>query len=858
MRFIKPLRIFTFSLLATITLIVVSSFILSAFYEKAIVRYMQKYLDEHLLTELSVKEIKLRVLKGFPNATVEISNPVLLSGKDFNAHEFPGGYADTLLEAKSVSFQFDLLKLFNKQYELKKIEISQGRINILFDKKNRYNLNIWKSGVAAAGKDHPVNLKSILLNSTHINITSLHNQLNVTAFSRRTTFRGNYTGSTLSGETRGSLVLDSISVKNTRLIKNASLHLAIKMAYGGSRFRISQGRFNLNKAVANITGEYTGGRENMVNVKLDIPEFGLAELMSLLPSEGKWMPRGLSFAGNGRLNASILGSLSNADHLVIRSDFELRRCSAQNTLTGGEVSNINLKGSVSGTRSENFELRVNSFTSDMGNGALRGNFMLHNLKTLLFSAEVHSNLDLVALKEFAGLDTAEFMKGNVRSDFIASGSFRKLADSSYSVFECIQQGTFRFEDAGFKLAGKPWNLQHVTGMTVWDKNLQFDSLRMQLNGMDLLVNGSLQNLSDYLLKQGLLNADLEIRTDHIDLNNILLSKTRKRSGINSGGIQVFPANIRLNARLKTGNFTAGKFEASDVSLTLAAIRDSVFVSNFMLKFPDGSIAGNALITGNTGHGLTVTCNSWPRMINIQELFTAFNNFTQHFIIDKNVRGHVDGAVSFKTQWDSTLKWQPKSLKAQAEIEITNGELVQFEPMLRLSKYINVDELRHIRFSTLKNKIFIDDQLVSMPEMDINSTAFNISVSGQHSFDNVFDYRLKVLLSEVLFNKARKKKKEMDEFMVEETLADRATIPLIIAGTPDNFDVRFDRKRAFELTRKNMRDDDAVIKSKPSPDNFRITWEEEPVKEEKADRPLEKSKASDFVIEWNEEDSTGQE
>ena len=32
---------------------------------------------------------------------------------------------------------------------------------------------------------------------------------------------------------------------------------------------------------------------------------------------------------------------------------------------------------------------------------------------------------------------------------------------------------------------------------------------------------------------------------------------------------------------------------------------------------------------------------------------------------------------------------------------------------------------------------------------------------------VFEYRLNVLLSEVLFNKARKKKKEMDEFLVEE-------------------------------------------------------------------------------------------
>ncbi len=59
-----------------------------------------------------------------------------------------------------------------------------------------------------------------------------------------------------------------------------------------------------------------------------------------------------------------------------------------------------------------------------------------------------------------------------------------------------------------------------------------------------------------------------------------------------------------------------------------------------------------------------------------------------------------------------------------------------------------------------------------------------------------------LLSEVLFNKARKKKKEMDEFLIEDDPQSQTTIPLIIAGTPDDFYVKFDRKRAFSLTKHN--------------------------------------------------------
>jgi hypothetical protein len=118
------------------------------------------------------------------------------------------------------------------------------------------------------------------------------------------------------------------------------------------------------------------------------------------------------------------------------------------------------------------------------------------------------------------------------------------------------------------------------------------------------------------------------------------------------------------------------------------------------------------------------------------------------------------------------------------------------------------------------------------------------VSGQHSFDNLFDYRVRVLLSEVLFNKARKKKQELNEFLVEESPADQTTIPLIVAGTPADFDVKFDRKKAFSLS-KNRNE----VQTKPKADNFRVEWEE-PVQEPTA-KTREVPESSGVVIEWEE-------
>jgi hypothetical protein len=336
-----------------------------------------------------------------------------------------------------------------------------------------------------------------------------------------------------------------------------------------------------------------------------------------------------------------------------------------------------------------------------------------------------------------------------------------------------------------------------------------------------------------------------VQADDFTINSFLRGEGSSTTG--GHATSMFPDRMNLKAKLHAGTFEAARFSARDLSLTLTLAGDSIYIPAFSMHFPDGQITGNALVAEDRKHTLTVTCNSVSKQINIQQLFTAFNNFAQNFIIDKNVKGSLNGTIQFTAQWDSSLNFIAKSLKARAELEVTNGELVQFEPMLKLSKYISVDELRLIRFKTMKNEIFVNDRMVTLPEMAIHSTAFNISVSGTHSFDNVFDYRMRVLLSEMLFNKARNKRTDMDEYLVEED-GQRTTIPLIIAGTPDNFDVKFDRRRAFDLTRRNAVQQGSV--AEPDKSQFRIEWDEEKQAPAAGTKP-KPNDDDDFTIEWDE-------
>jgi hypothetical protein len=228
---------------------------------------------------------------------------------------------------------------------------------------------------------------------------------------------------------------------------------------------------------------------------------------------------------------------------------------------------------------------------------------------------------------------------------------------------------------------------------------------------------------------------------------------------------------------------------------------------------------------------------------------------------------LDGNVLFTACWDNQLHFLPVGLTAQADLKIINGELLKFDPMLSLSKYISVDELKNIKFKTLRNTITISDQKIRIPEMLIISSAFKITLSGIHSFDNNFDYRLRVALSDVLFNKAKRKKKEIEDYLVMENNVDETIIPISIIGNPYDFKVNFDSKKAFYLIREKIRQQGTEMKD-PLGGNIQedekehrnnqqhtIEWDNGPADESpKKETPIRPSD-NELQIKWEDEDSS---
>jgi hypothetical protein len=245
-------------------------------------------------------------------------------------------------------------------------------------------------------------------------------------------------------------------------------------------------------------------------------------------------------------------------------------------------------------------------------------------------------------------------------------------------------------------------------------------------------------------------------------------------------------------------------------------------------------------------------------VDVNEAFTSFHNFGQGFLKAENIAGSLSGNITLILPVDSLLNPDVRSVIAEGKYVLTDGALIDFDPVKALSSFIELSELENIKFDKLENDFFIRSNVFYMPQMDIKSSAVDLSVNGKHSFDNEYQYHVKMLLSEILSYKARKNKTISDEFgEVKDDGLGRTSVFLKIDGKGEEVKVSYDMKAAGSQIKEDIKKEKQTLKTifneeyglyKKDPEpkkkessqpRFRIKWEGSDTTETETEPPVQR-------------------
>jgi len=178
-------------------------------------------------------------------------------------------------------------------------------------------------------------------------------------------------------------------------------------------------------------------------------------------------------------------------------------------------------------------------------------------------------------------------------------------------------------------------------------------------------------------------------------------------------------------------------------------------------------------------------------IQLPKFFSQTNNFGQSVLRAEHLAGRLLANLKIDAYWDEQGEFLLDDLHVLGDVAVSNGQLRNFEMLYEFSNVIKMQDLRHVRFTTMRHWLEVKDRKIRIPRLFVQSNALNLELCGTHTFDNRIDYNFKVNAGQVIFNKFKKYNPKM--LPVKAQKDGIVNLHYRLNGTVDKYTVRTDAK-----------------------------------------------------------------
>jgi len=838
-------RLFIFFIIV-ILLLITTGAIIGMYYKNEVKEYVISELNKHLNSEIIVdgKDIDFTVISSFPNASINFKNIKALDA-------ISKAKKDTLFKANEIALQFNILDIFHKKYSIKKLIIDNADLKIKIFKDGKDNYHFWKTSTDTTSSNLAFNLEDIELHSINFSYKDARTKQNYDGTIRKSKLSGNFSEQKYSLESTSDLTINYIKNDSITFVKNKNIHAAVdlKVDNGMQSYKINKAKLKVEDINFEVYGSVLiANNAPLLNLGFKGKDMDIKSVLSLIPAKYKGHINDYESDGEFYLNATVNGSFTNNQTPEVTADFGTKNAEITQVKDNITFHKVNLKGHYTNGNKANKEassLTLKNVSALFNDKTIEGNLSLINLNNPSFDGKIKADISLEELQRFMKIDTIENITGEMKIDASFSGEGKSVSSGKY--LNISTSGTLMISDMNLKLKNAESPVTKVNGDFNFDNNdLEINNLTGNIAKSDFDLKGYFRNAINYLFKD---NQDITIEatlnSKNINLNEILSNKGS--SGASSKYKLQFSDHINVNLNSEIAHLSFRQFDATNIKGQIRIKDNKLFADPITLNTMDGSITTSGMADGTDSTKLLVTCYSEMEKINITKLFYEFENFGESAITDKNLKGIATAKVNFAAELSPELKINLDKLYAAVDMSLDNGELNNVESLKKLSRYIELSELEHIKFATLKNQIEIKNQVVNIPKMEVKSSAINIIASGTHKFNNDINYKIKLSLNELLAKKAKKAKKENDEFgEVADDGLGRTNIFLLMTGNLDNPVIKYDSKSAVQNVKQDLKVEKQTLKTILK-DEFGL-FKKDSTLNKKA--PKEETK---FNIKWDEAD-----
>jgi len=748
---------------------------------------MIEEINQHLEAEIHVQQVDLAFWQTFPLVSLQFKSLVVPG-------HGPAADGESLLEAESVFIQFNLWQMIKGDYQLQRIEIQNARAEVIFIPGRGGNYDLFKSSPdTLEEKSKAVNLDRIILFQTYI--TYKDPERIGSAYFQQGKVSMKINGDSLQLSLRANGDLLSWKEGETALPDSLPFELSGKLSHIHQTTRLTNVRLSSRKLALRISGAFSPESQTL---QIQGERLDLKELIALLPVQYRSFEKEVDSKGQLNLQANYSNGAWDASFSL--TDAWLKH--KQNNL---ELKDVQLSGKYLHQKNDRL-LELHTLSAKSSTGTLNAQ------ASFRFQPEWWLNVQLKAdgnMEEWLSFwpDTSW---GKAEGAFLADLRYEGFPNRPNAMKEARGQGQLILKNISLSIAQFPFPIANLNGTLNFQEG-QFHTsvLRFLTGNTNWSVQAELPNFWEVLVgNQNTLSILGAVSADKLILDDWIKAFETPQQNAEKSTFEL-PDKWWVSAGIEVQQLNYKSFSASNVKADFLLNNSQLSLRNAVMNSCGGALGGDFWLK-ETNTGFHMATQVKLTALELPAIFMNFRNFGQDKLQGQHLQGILNGSANLQLPLSASLEPNLAELVAEVPFTVSKGRLRGFEPLQALSKFIRVEELADIAFEQLTNTVFIKQSQIHIPEMEVRSSALNLVLSGNHSFDNTVNYRFNLLLRDLLAGRFKRSRGDAFGEYTEEQGGTRLFLKM--TGPADNPQTAYDLASVGNKIREDIRNEGREIQN----------------------------------------------
>ena len=769
--------------------------------------------NKSLNAKIEFENVNLSLFRGFPALNLKISKLNLVGVEDFEN--------DTLIKFNYLSANLNLKSvIFGDKIKVNSIILDKPDIYVKVLKNGDANYNIVKED--STSTDEPeveddqeessfaIVLKKLKINDANIIYDDHESDLLAEIENLNFHLKGDLSEKLTSLDML--LIIDSLSVKaeGVQYINRAKLSFdsEIEADMIESIYTFKENLLKINEIELGLDG-FVALPDSTDDVNMDITfsaqKTQFKSVLSMIPAVYQKDFEGIQTAGIFKLAGFAKGTLNDTSIPSFGVDLNVKDAWFQYPDLPQAVTDINIDVHLENPGNENINIiEVNKFHIEMAKNPVDLKlYMKTSASDVFISGVINAALNLNTIEEFYPLEDMT-LSGSFATNLNFKGNLSAIENEEYDKFDA---------NGSLKIVNMKTKMEDLPPITIKKTELefspQFANLKQfdaQIGKSDVHLNGTIDNIFQYVFSNEAIKADFNFSSDLFDANDFLsYDQSEDTEEISSapeeseeGEISAFEIPENMDLKLNS-NIKKVKYENLEITNVegLITLKNSILsLNNLSMNLLKGSMRLSLSYDAHDYKNPFTKFDFSMKDIDIVESYNSVVSIQKLSPIIKNCSGKMSTSFHVNTYLDYNLNPVYNTLNGKGLITSDNIKISNNKLFGTLATLTQMDKFKNPSLENVELMFEIKDGNIEILPTKFMLAKSKASVEGVSNLDKTIDFQLGLTLPS---NTA----KNLIDGLPFVNLPNEIEILALIGGTIDNPKIDKFSLNVFDNTKNEL-------------------------------------------------------